>query len=76
LCISPNEQVVHGIPNDIPLEDGDIVSVDCGVYMNEFYGDHAHTFAVGNIDEETEKLLRVPKESLYKGIEQLRKGNR
>ena len=76
LCISPNEQVVHGIPNDIPLEDGDIVSVDCGVYMNEFYGDHAYTFAVGNIDEETEKLLRVTKESLYKGIEQMRKGNR
>lgn len=76
LCISPNEQVVHGIPNDVPLEDGDIVSVDCGVYMNEFYGDHAYTFAVGNVSEETEQLLRVTKESLYKGIEQMRKGNR
>ncbi len=76
LCISPNNQVVHGIPTDKPFEEGDIVSVDCGVYMNGYYGDHAYTFPVGEIDPETEKLLRVTKESLYKGIEQFRKGNR
>ena len=76
LCISPNQQVVHGIPNDEPLNEGDILSVDCGVYMNDFYGDHAYTFAVGEVDTETEKLLRVTKESLYKGIEQMKKGNR
>lgn len=76
LCISPNEQVVHGIPNDKPLENGDIVSVDCGVYMNDFYGDHAYTFEVGEVDEATQKLLRVTKESLLKGVEQTRAGNR
>ncbi|MBV7440077.1 type I methionyl aminopeptidase [Weeksellaceae bacterium TAE3-ERU29] len=76
LCISPNEQVVHGIPNDEPLKEGDIVSIDCGVYMNDFYGDHAYTFAVGEVDAETEKLLRVTKESLYEGIRACRAGNR
>ncbi len=76
LCISPNAQVVHGIPNDKPFEEGDIVSIDCGVYMNGFYGDHAYTFEVGEVDEETKKLLRVTKESLYKGIDQMRKGKR
>ncbi len=76
LCISPNEQVVHGIPNDEPLKEGDIVSVDCGVYMNEFYGDHAYTFPVGEIDAETQKLLDVTKESLYVGIREFKKGNR
>lgn len=76
LCISPNEQVVHGIPNDEPLQEGDIVSVDCGVYMNDFYGDHAYTFAVGEVDAETEKLLKITKESLYEGIRACRKGNR
>ncbi len=69
LCASPNAQVVHGIPNDKPLEDGDIISLDCGVKMNGYYGDHAYTFEVGEVDEETKKLLRVTKESLYKGIE-------
>lgn len=76
LCISPNEQVVHGIPNDTPLKEGDIVSVDCGVYMNDFYGDHAYTFAVGEVDEETNKLLNTTKESLYEGIRACRVGNR
>ena len=76
LCISPNTEVVHGIPNDKPLNEGDIVSVDCGVYMNDFYGDHAYTFAVGEVDAETEKLLRITKEATYKGIEQMKKGNR
>ncbi|MGC6423302.1 MAG: type I methionyl aminopeptidase [Flavobacteriaceae bacterium] len=76
LCVSPNAQVVHGIPNDTPLEEGDILSVDCGALKNGFYGDHAYTFAVGNIAPETEKLLRITKESLYVGIEQFRAGNR
>ncbi len=76
LNLSPNAQVVHGIPNDTPLEEGDILSVDCGSLKNGFYGDHAYTFEVGEVDEEVRKLLRVTKESLYKGIEQFRIGNR
>lgn len=76
LCISPNEQVVHGIPNDVPLEDGDILSVDCGTYMNGFYGDHAYTFEVGEVKPEIKKLLQITKESLYKGIEQCIRGKR
>ena len=76
LCISPNEQVVHGIPNDVPLEDGDILSVDCGTYMHGFYGDHAYTFEVGEVKPEVKKLLQVTKESLYKGIEQCVRGKR
>ena len=76
LCMSPNEQVVHGIPNDVPLEEGDIISVDCGALKNGFYGDHAYTFAVGEINPETEKLLKVTKESLYVGIREFKVGNR
>ena len=59
LCVSPNEQVVHGIPNKNPLVEGDILSVDCGVLKNGFYGDHAYTFQVGEVAEETQKLLEV-----------------
>ena len=76
LCVSPNEQVVHGIPNDNPLEDGSILSVDCGVLMNGFYGDSAYTYSIGEIDEETKLLLQITKESLYKGIEQAVEGKR
>ena len=76
LCISPNEQVVHGIPNTTELKEGEILSVDCGVLMNGYYGDHAYTFEVGEVEAETKKLLQVTKESLYKGIEQCKKGNR
>ena len=76
LCISPNEEVVHGIPNDKPLVEGDILSVDCGVYMNGFYGDHAYSFEVGEVAPEIKKLLKVTKESLYKGIEQCVRGKR
>ena len=76
LCISINEQVVHGIPSNIPLKNGDIISIDCGVLKNEFYGDHAYTFAVGEIKKEIQQLLDVTKESLYKGIEKLKIGNR
>ena len=76
LCISKNEVVVHGIPNDTPYVDGDIVSVDCGVYNHGYYGDAAYTFAIGEIDDEVMKLLVVTKESLYKGIEEARRDNR
>ncbi|MBT8235782.1 MAG: type I methionyl aminopeptidase [Bacteroidia bacterium] len=76
LNMSPNAQVVHGIPTDEPLKEGDIISVDCGVLMNGYYGDHAYTFPVGEIVEETKKLLQVTKESLYIGIREFRLGNR
>lgn len=76
LCMSPNEQVVHGIPNSDPLQEGDIISVDCGALKNGFYGDHAFTFAVGEIAPETQKLLEITKESLYVGIRQFRVGQR
>ena len=76
LCISPNSQVVHGIPNSNPIKDGDIISVDCGVLKNDFYGDHAYTFAIGNISEETNKLLNTTKESLYEGIRNFKVGSR
>ncbi|WP_299889075.1 type I methionyl aminopeptidase [uncultured Lacinutrix sp.] len=76
LCMSPNSQVVHGIPNNTPLVEGDIISIDCGAIKHGFYGDHAYTFPVGEIDKDTEKLLQVTKESLYVGIKELRIGNR
>lgn len=76
LCMSPNAQVVHGIPNDTPLVEGDIISIDCGVLKNGFYGDHAYTFEVGEVDAETKKLLQVTKESLYVGIREFKVGNR
>jgi len=70
LCISINDEVVHGIPSKRTLNDGDVVGIDCGAYMNGFYGDHAKTFKVGNVDSNVEKLLEITKESLHKGIEQ------
>jgi methionyl aminopeptidase len=76
LCISPNEQIVHGIPNNNPLEDNSILSVDCGVVMNGFYGDSAFTYEVGEVDLDVKKLLKITKESLYKGIDQAIVGNR
>lgn len=76
LCISPNSQVVHGIPNKTPLKDGDIISVDCGVLKNGFYGDHAYTFAIGNTPEKINKLLNTTKESLYEGIRNFKVGSR
>ena len=76
LCMSPNDQVVHGIPNDRVLEDGEILSVDCGVVMNGYFGDSAFTYEVGEVDTETKQLLKVTKESLYKGIEMAVSGNR
>ena len=76
LCMSLNEQVVHGIPSDHALQEGDIISIDCGVKMNGYYGDHAYTFPVGEVSEDIKRLLKVTKESLYLGIEQCRVGNR
>ena len=76
LNMSPNAQVVHGIPTNEPLEDGDIISVDCGVLMNGYYGDHAYTFQVGEVAPETKKLLQVTKEALYIGIAEFKLGNR
>jgi methionyl aminopeptidase len=76
LCMSPNAQVVHGIPNNTPLVEGDIISIDCGALKNGFYGDHAYTFEVGEVDAETKKLLQVTKESLYIGIREFKVGNR
>ena len=76
LCISVNENVVHGFPSERELKDGDIVSVDCGTLMNGFYGDSAYTFAVGEVKEEVLALLKRTKESLYIGIEMAVAGNR
>lgn len=76
LCISPNAVVVHGIPNNIEFQDGDIVSVDCGSLKNGFYGDCAFTFALGEVKDEVLNLLRVTEKSLYLGIEAARIGNR
>jgi methionyl aminopeptidase len=76
LCISINEHVVHGFPSERELKDGDIVSVDCGVIKNGFYGDSAYTFAVGDVNEETLQLIKRTKESLYKGIDMAMAGNR
>ena len=76
LCISPNQTVVHGIPGNYELKEGDIVSVDCGVKKNGFFGDSAYTFAVGEISEEIKQLLTVTKKSLYLAIEQCVEGKR
>lgn len=76
LCISPNEVVVHGIPNDQPFEEGDVVSIDCGTFIKGFHGDAAYTFAIGDVKEEVMQLLRVTKTSLYKGIAAAVHGNR
>lgn len=76
LCMSPNSQVVHGIPNNTPFEEGDIISIDCGAVKNGFYGDHAYTFPVGKVSPEVEKLLQVTKASLYEGIREFKAGNR
>ena len=76
LNMSPNAQVVHGIPNKEPFKEGDIISVDCGALKNDYYGDHAYTFEVGEVAPEVKKLLRVTKESLYIGIREFRIGNR
>ncbi len=76
LCISINDEVVHGIPGNRIVKDGDIVSIDCGTYKNGYYGDSAYTFAVGNVSEEAKLLLQRTKESLYLAIEQAVVGKR
>ena len=76
LCISVNDAVVHGIPGNYELRDGDIVSVDCGTILNGYVGDSAYTFTVGEVSEEIKLFLQRSKESLYKGIEQAVAGNR
>lgn len=76
LCMSPNDQVVHGFPNDTPLKEGDIISIDCGAIKNNFFGDQAYTFQVGEVAPEVKQLLTVTKQSLYKGISKCKVGNR
>lgn len=76
LCISVNSMVVHGFPSSEPFKEGDIVSLDCGVYMNGFHGDSAYTFCIGEVPEQTKKLLRVTRESLMKGVAMAVAGNR
>jgi methionyl aminopeptidase len=76
LCISVNSQVVHGIPNEYELKEGDIISVDCGVLKNGYYGDVAYTFPVGLVSSEVQKLLEVTKECLNMAIEKAIAGNR
>ncbi|MBB6499830.1 type I methionyl aminopeptidase [Pedobacter cryoconitis] len=76
ITTSVNDAVVHGFPNDVPLRDGDIISVDVGAYKNGFHGDHAYTFIIGEVDQVILKLVRVTKESLYEGIKQAVVGKR
>lgn len=76
LCTSVNADVVHGIPGKRELKEGDIISVDCGVLKNDFYGDSAYTFAIGEIKKATAKLIKVTKECLYKAVEICKAGNR
>ncbi len=76
ICTSVNDCVVHGVPNDNPLEEGDIVSVDCGTLLNGYNGDSCYTFCVGEVSDEVKALLRVTKESLYLGIQAALPGKR
>lgn len=76
LCTSVNNQVVHGIPSNYTIKEGDIISIDCGVLMNGYYGDSAYTFGIGQIDPQVARLLKVTKESLFKGIECAIEGKR
>jgi methionyl aminopeptidase len=76
LCISVNDVIVHGIPNDVPLKEGYIVGIDCGVLYKGYYGDAARTFAVGEVDDEAKRLLAVTEEALRLAVEQVRPGGR
>ncbi len=76
LCVSPNEVVVHGFPNNKPLQEGDILSIDCGVLMNGFYGDSAYTFAIGEIADDVKRLLETTYQCLNLGIDQAIEGNK
>lgn len=76
LCISVNDVIVHGIPNEVPLVDGDIVGIDCGVLYKGYYGDAARTFAVGKVDDEARRLLQVTEEALNLAVQQVKPGGR
>ena len=76
ICASVNDVVVHGFPNKTPIKDGDIVSIDLGVILKGWHGDHAYTFMVGEVDDAVQQLVNVTKESLYKGIEKAIVNNR
>jgi methionyl aminopeptidase len=76
ICASVNDVVVHGFPNNVPLYDGDIVSIDMGVILNSWHGDHAYTFIIGEASADVKKLVNITKESLYKGIEKAIINNR
>lgn len=76
LCISPNEQVVHGFPGEYVIQEGDLISVDCGVILNKYFGDSAYTFSIGDIDAEKQKLVEVTKECLRLAIEKAVVGSR
>ncbi|MGL5648282.1 MAG: type I methionyl aminopeptidase [Clostridium sp.] len=76
LCISVNNEIIHGIPGKYVLKDGDIVSVDCGAYLDGFHGDAARTFPVGQVTEEAQKLIDVTKQSFFEGVKYAQKGNR
>lgn len=76
VCASVNDVVVHGFPNNAALKEGDIVSIDMGVILNGWHGDHAYTFILGEVDEDALRLVKITKESLYKGIEKAVAGNR
>lgn len=75
LCISVNDQVVHGIPGNYKLKDGDIISVDCGAHINGYHGDAARTFAVGNVSDEAKRLIEVTKQSFFEGMKFAKEGN-
>ncbi|ART74692.1 type I methionyl aminopeptidase [Sutcliffiella horikoshii] len=76
ICASVNEELVHGIPGDRVLKDGDIISIDIGAKYNGYHGDSAWTYAVGNISDETKRLLEVTEQSLYEGIKEVKPGAR
>jgi methionyl aminopeptidase len=76
ICASPNDVIVHGIPDDTPLEEGDIISIDCGAIIEGYHGDAAFTAPVGQVSEEAARLIKVTDESLWAGIEQMVDGNR
>ncbi|MBN1057186.1 type I methionyl aminopeptidase [Clostridium botulinum] len=76
LCISVNEQVVHGIPGNYKIKDGDIVSIDCGAFIDGFHGDAARTFPIGEVTNDAKRLIDVTKESFFQGIKYAKEGNR
>jgi methionyl aminopeptidase len=76
ICASPNDMIVHGIPGDYVLQEGDIISIDCGAIVEGYHGDAAFTMAVGEVSDEAKTLMRVTEESLWAGIEQLQDGRR